>query len=100
MCGTGDLSSYNVSRNCYARYFHATFGMLCEVKNYLTTSEVVTVVLMKIQVPWDMTPYSLVDSHRHYGEDFVAKKSVCRCIMYVLTICQLKETLYHWLSTV
>jgi len=73
---TGDISSHNVPRNCYVRYFNATFGMMCDVKNDLATSEVVTVLLIKIQFLWDMTPYLLVDSHRHYGEDFVAKKSL------------------------
>ena len=80
MCGmltvTGDFSSYKVPRNCYAWYFNATFGMMCEVKNNLAISKVVTVVLIKIQVLLDMTPCWLGDSHRHYGEDFVAKKSV------------------------
>jgi hypothetical protein len=54
---TGDISSHNAPRNFYARYFNAIVGMMCEVKNNLATSEVVTVVLMKIQVLWDMTPY-------------------------------------------
>jgi hypothetical protein len=59
MCGMliGDFNSYNVPRNCYARYFNETFGIMCEVKNNLAISKVVTVMLMKIQVLWDMTPY-------------------------------------------
>ena len=47
---TGDFSIDNVPRNCYACYFNATFGMMCEVKNKHATSKFVTVVLMKIQV--------------------------------------------------
>lgn len=47
---TGDFSIYNVPRNCYAWYFNATFGIMCEVRNNLATSKVVTVVLMKIQL--------------------------------------------------